>query len=71
MASYGITIAKVSNFLLWFFISLGDGSALVNTDFNLGYNCLISDWMLMSGILLVINLLCGYLGYFKLDRLNF
>jgi hypothetical protein len=41
---------------MWFVISLGDGTSLVNTDYNLGYNCQIIDWMVLSGILLTINL---------------
>lgn len=60
----------VLNFLLWFVISLGDGSSLENTDFNLGYNCMINDWMIMSGILLVVNLLIAALGYFKIEKLD-
>lgn len=51
-------------------ISLGDGSSLENTDFNLGYNCMVSDWMLMSGILFVINIFIGALGYLKIEKLD-
>ena len=60
-----VYILQGINFVLWFMISLGDGSSLENTDFNLGYNCMVSDWMLMSGILLVINIFIGALGYLK------
>jgi hypothetical protein len=60
----------VLNFLMWFMISLGDGSSLENTDFNLGYNCMINDWMIMSGILLVVNLVIAALGYFKIEKLD-
>jgi hypothetical protein len=67
-AVYGLQIV---NFMLWFAISLGDGSSLENTDFNLGYNCMINDWMIMSGILLVINLFIAALGFLKVDKLDF
>lgn len=59
------------NFLLWFVISLGDGSSLVNTDFNLGYNCMIIDWMVMSGILFAIYCFVALLAFFKIERLTF
>ncbi len=39
---------------MWFVIALGDGSSVVNTDFNLGYNCRLIDWVIMSGVLLTI-----------------
>lgn len=71
LAGYGANVLHVINFLLWFVISLGDGSALVNTNFNLGYNCMIIDWMVMSGILLTIYCFVALLGFFKLDRLTF
>ncbi len=56
----------VLNFLMWFMISLGDGSSLENTDFNLGYNCMVNDWMIMSGILLGVNVVIAALGFFKI-----
>lgn len=61
---------KVANFMLWFVISLGDGSSLVNTDFNLGYNCRIIDWMIMSGLLLIVALFEIYVGYNVLEKFN-
>jgi hypothetical protein len=64
-------VLQTVNFLLWFFISLGDGSSLVNTDFNLGYNCMIRDWMVMSGLLLVLYAVVAMLASFKVDQLNF
>lgn len=71
IAQWGMYVLQIINFCLWFFISLGEGSSLVNTDFNLGYNCMIRDWMVMSGILLCINLCIAILGYFKIDKLDF
>lgn len=71
MAQWGMYALQAINFALWFFVSLGEGSSLVNTDFNLGYNCMIRDWMAMSGILLCINMFIATLGYFKIDKLDF
>lgn len=70
LATYAIYLMHVLNFFLWFVISLGDGSSLENTDFNLGYNCMINDWMIMSGVLLVVNLVIAALGYFKIEKLD-
>jgi len=66
IAQYGMYVLQIINFCMWFSISLGDGSSLTNTDFNLGYNCMIRDWMAMSGTLLCINLFIATLGYFKI-----
>lgn len=66
-----VNALKLANFLLWFFISLGDGSSLINTDFNLGYNCKIPDWMFLSGLLVIITMAGGFLGYNKVERLIF
>lgn len=51
---YGINALKIVNILMWFIISLGNGSSVVNTDFNLGYNCRLIDWIILSGVLLTI-----------------
>jgi len=59
------------NFTLWLLVALGEGSSLENTDIELGYNCRVIDWMLMSGILLVVNLIIVLLGTFILDKLTF
>ena len=53
--SVGINGLKVINFLLWFVIAVGNGSSIVNTNFNLGYNCLLIDWTVLSGVLLIIT----------------
>lgn len=66
----GMLVLQIINFLLWFFISLGEGSSLENTDYNLGYNCTIIDWMIMSGIFLSINIFSSTLGYFKINKLE-
>jgi hypothetical protein len=70
-AQWAMYALQIVNFMMWFVISLGDGSSLENTDFNLGYNCMINDWILMSGILLAINLSIALLGYTKIDKLEF
>jgi hypothetical protein len=44
----------MGNILMWIIISLGNGSSVVNTDFNLGYNCRLIDWMILSGVLLAV-----------------
>jgi hypothetical protein len=51
-----INVLKVFNFLIWFFIAVGHGSEISNTNFALGYNCKLIDWSLMSGIFLIITL---------------
>ncbi len=61
-------LLRVFNFLLWFYIAVVEGTQQVNTSFNLGYNCLIPDWMGLSGYLLFISLLCGLIGIQIYDR---
>ena len=58
------------NFLSWFIFAVGDGSSLKNTNFNLGYNCRIVDWIILSGILLIITTAQAVLGYSIVDKLN-
>lgn len=69
-AKWLINFMKVFNFLMWFVIAVGDGSEIVNTSFNLGYNCLIIDWVVLSGILLIITLVEGFFGFQIIERLN-
>lgn len=66
----GMFCLQVVNFLLWLFVSLGEGSSLENADYVMGYNCEVVDWMLMSGILMVVNYFSAALGYFKINRLE-
>ena len=65
-----IYLLMIINFILWFFIAVGDGSALVNTNFNLGYNCRLIDWVVLSGFLLVMTATQAALAYNIVDRLN-
>ena len=58
------------NFLSWFLIAVGDGSSLENSNFNLGYNCRLIDWIILSGLLLIITTAEGALAYSIVDRLN-
>lgn len=51
---YGINALKVINILWWFVFSLGQGSTIVNNDFNLGYNCRLVGWTCLSGFLLIV-----------------
>lgn len=51
---YGINFLKVVNIAMWLVISLGEGTTVANTDFNLGYNCRVIDWTVLSGILLIV-----------------
>lgn len=55
---------------MWFMISLGEGSKLVNTDFNLGYNCRILDWTFLSGMLLIIITVEAYIALNIYDKLK-
>jgi hypothetical protein len=65
-----MNLLQLVNMALWLFISLGEGSSIENADYILGYNCQVPDWMLMSGILLVINVCTSMLGYFKLSQID-
>jgi hypothetical protein len=58
------------NFLSWFVIAVGDGSSIVNSNFNLGYNCRILDWVLLSCFLLAVTAAESALAYTIVDRLN-
>lgn len=67
MGIYGL---KIINFLMWFIIAVGDGSELVNTGFNLGYNCHLIDWVILSGVLLMVTSISGFIGFQITERLN-
>jgi hypothetical protein len=69
-ASFVINGLKVLNFLTWFVIAVGHGSQLVNTNFNLGYNCRLIDWTFLSGVLLIITASEGFIAFQIVDRLN-
>jgi hypothetical protein len=49
---------------------VGHGSSITNTNFNLGYNCRLIDWTLLSGILLIITTIQGFITVQIVDRLN-
>ena len=68
--SFGINALKVVNFLMWFVIAVGDGSQLANTNFNLGYNCRLIDWTVLSGVLLIITAAEGFVTFQIVDKLN-
>lgn len=68
--SFGINGLKILNFLTWFVIAVGHGSQLVNTNFNLGYNCRLMDWTFLSGILLIITACEGFIGFQIIDKLD-
>lgn len=65
-----MNILQGVNFALWLFISLGEGSSIENSDYILGYNCEVIDWMIMSGILFAINICSSLLGYFKINQIS-
>lgn len=67
---YGVNALKIVNIIMWFVIALGDGSSVVNTDFNLGYNCRLIDWVIMSGVLLTIVTAQSYIGVNIFDKLK-
>ena len=50
--------------------SLGEGSAVTNNDFNLGYNCRLVGWTGLSGFLLIVVSLEGYIGVNIYDKLE-
>jgi hypothetical protein len=66
----GITALKVFNFLAWFVIAVGHGSSLVNTNFELGYNCRVLDWTFLSGVLVIITACEGFVAFQIVDRLG-
>lgn len=68
--SFGINALKIVNFLMWFVIAVGDGSQLANTNFNLGYNCRLIDWTVLSGVLLIITAAEGFVTFQIVDKLN-
>lgn len=49
-------------------IAVGHGSEIVNTHFNLGYNCRIMDWVILSAILMITTMLQGFLGFQIIDK---
>lgn len=61
---------RFGNFVLWLKIALVEGTTITNTSFNVGYNCLIPDWIVLSGYLLGVSLLCGFVGMQIIDRFN-
>lgn len=65
---WGINGLKIINFLLWFVIAVGHGSEIVNTHFNLGYNCRVMDWVILSSVLLIVTLLQGFIGFQIVDK---
>lgn len=69
-ASWLIQLLRVGNFLLWFYIAVVKGTDLTNSSFNLGYNCLESSWIILSGYLLIVSLVCGFIGLQIYDRLS-
>lgn len=68
-ATWGIYLLRVGNFVMWFFVAVVDGTTITNTSFNVGYNCLIEDWLQLSGYLLFVSLLCAFVGLQIYDRL--
>jgi purine-cytosine permease-like protein len=66
---YVINGLKVLNIISWFVFSLGEGSAVLNTDFNLGYNCRLVGWTVMSGFLFCVVTLSGYIALNKYEQL--
>lgn len=69
-AGWGIHLLRIGNFGLWFYIAVVDGTTITNTSFNVGYNCLIPDWMIVSGYLFFVSLLCVFVGLQINDRLD-
>lgn len=51
-------------------ISVGHGSQIINTNFNLGYNCRLLDWTFLSGVLLIITSCEGFITFQIVDKLN-
>jgi hypothetical protein len=67
---YGVTGLQVINVVWWFVFSLGEGSAVDNNDFNLGYNCHLVGWTALSGFLLIVVTFEAYIALNIYDRLS-
>lgn len=65
-----ITLMRGANFVLWIYIAVVDGTTITNTSFNVGYNCLIPDWIVLSGAMFLVSLLCVFVGMQIYDRLE-
>lgn len=55
---------------MWFYVVVVDGTTIDNTTFNVGYNCLIPDWIVLSGYLMLVSLLIAYVGIGLNDKLD-
>lgn len=69
-ADWGIQTMRFVNFLMWFYVVVVDGTTIENTTFNVGYNCLIPDWIVLSGYLLFVSLFIVFLGVNLYDKLK-
>jgi hypothetical protein len=65
-----IMLMRIGNFVLWIYIAVVEGTTITNTSFNVGYNCLIPDWMILSGCMLFVSVLCAFIGMQIYDRLE-
>lgn len=65
-----ITLLRGANFVLWIYIAVVEGTTITNTTFNVGYNCLIPDWMVLSGSMFAVSLLCVFVGLQIYDKLE-
>jgi hypothetical protein len=65
-----IMLMRGGNFVLWIYIAVVEGTTIINTSFNVGYNCLIPDWIILSGCMLFVSILCAFVGLQIYDRLE-
>ena len=68
--NYFLYFLQGVNFFMWFVIAVGDGSEIINTSFNLGYNCRLIDWVVMSGVLIMLTLVQGFVAFQIVERLS-
>jgi hypothetical protein len=55
LLEWGVAALRGCNFLLWFYVAVVHGTTLENKDFNVGYNCLLSDWMFLSAFYCLVS----------------
>ena len=68
-ASWGIQLLRMINFLMWFYVVVVEGTTLTNSNFKLGYNCLIPDWIILSGYMVLVAMLIVFVGTNIYDKL--
>jgi hypothetical protein len=62
---------RAINFGAWFYVAVVEGTTIANKNFNVGYNCLIPDWMLLSGLYVLTSSATLYLVAMLRQKIEF